>query len=177
MTIQDLGVFAEIFAAIATVGSLIYVGVQIQNNTRATRATSVRESLYQLSDWNREIAGNPEMARMFETALQEEMPDFTQAEWNKMTRFCFSLFHIYEAQYINAKFDVGMGDAAEPYLQDARTVIDALPVFKKFWAEEKAANHWTAGFVEAVEGMAVGSIGGLNIANARKIPPDTASAQ
>ena len=40
-----LGAVAELMGAIGVIASLIYVGGQIKQNTRATRATSAREAV------------------------------------------------------------------------------------------------------------------------------------
>jgi len=48
MTIQDLGSLGELIAALATILTLLYLAVQIRNNTKATRAStslSVNDSL------------------------------------------------------------------------------------------------------------------------------------
>ena len=43
MTIQDLGSIGELLAAIATIGTLIYLALQIRQNTRVVRSQSRRQ--------------------------------------------------------------------------------------------------------------------------------------
>ncbi|MGK0224673.1 MAG: hypothetical protein ACI9ON_003930 [Limisphaerales bacterium] len=156
-----IGAIAESLGAIGVIASLIYVGGQIKQNTRATRATSAREAVYRYADWNKEIAANPEFAKLCDVSLQEQLPDFTDLEWNRISAFVKSLFHIYEAQYINAKFDVGIGDQDEPQLRTARWVIETFPVFRKFWEEVRHTGFWTEGFEDAVESIAPARSGGV----------------
>ena len=44
MTIQDIGSIGELIAAIATVGTLIYLAVQIRQNTKSIRASTHHRS-------------------------------------------------------------------------------------------------------------------------------------
>ncbi len=161
MNWDSIGVLADVVGAIGVIASLLYVGFQIRQNTRATRAASAREAVYRFADWNKEVAGNPEFERLYQLAFQDPVPDFTDAEWNRMSAYVKALFHIYEAQYINAKFDVGIGDQVEPQLRTARMAIDTFPVFRKFWDEVRYTGFWTEGFEEAVENVNPVESGGV----------------
>lgn len=158
MNVQDLGSVGEVIAAIATVATLIYLTIQIRQNTKAIRATSAREILFKLSEWHQMQVTNPPMMSQFKKSLQTEMPEFTNDEWMEMNSYCKTLFHILEAQYIHSRFEVGTGDALEPHLRAAKTLVDTLPVWRKFWEEETATGHWTTGFVEAIDQMEHGEL-------------------
>ena len=45
MTIQDLGCFDELVAAIATIGTLFYLAVQIRQNTRTVEAAAFQNGV------------------------------------------------------------------------------------------------------------------------------------
>jgi hypothetical protein len=51
VTIQDLGSIGELVAAIATVATLVYLALQISQNTRALRAGSSRETSAAMIEW------------------------------------------------------------------------------------------------------------------------------
>lgn len=161
MNWDAIGATAELLAALGVIGSLLYVGWQIRQNTRATRATSAREAVYRYADWNKEVASNSDFSNLYNAAFQDPLPNFTETEWNRMSAYCKSIFHIYEAQYINAKFDVGIGDQIEPQLRSARMLITTFPVFAKFWEDLRHSGFWTEGFEEAVESYEPAKSGGV----------------
>ena len=162
MNWEALGASAELIAALAVIGSLLYVGWQIRQNTRATRATSAREAAYRYSDWNKEVVSNPRFSELYALSFKDPTPAFTNEEWNEMSAFIKALFHIYEAQFINAKFDVGIGDQVEPQLRTARWAIDTFPVYKRFWLELRNTGFWTEGFEHAVESVSPAKSGGVH---------------
>ncbi len=56
---------AEVIGAVAIVVSLIYVGVQVEDSTRAVRSATANETSAALSTWYREIGTDPEAGRVF----------------------------------------------------------------------------------------------------------------
>ena len=158
MNFQDLGSLGEIIAAIATIATLVYLAIQIHQNTRVTRATSIREILFKFSEWQIANISNENMRSLYQKSFITPMPQFTDLEWNEMNGYCKSLFHILEAQFVHSRFSVGTGDNTEPHLRGAKTLIDSYPVWKKFWDEEASSGHWTEGFVEAVEKLDPGEL-------------------
>jgi hypothetical protein len=158
MSFQDLGSIGELIAALATIATLIYLAIQIQQNNRAMRATSARETLFRLADWHQMNVSNPDMMRCFKKSLQDPMPEFTVDEWTEMNSYCKTIFHLFEAAYVHSRFRVGTGDTNEPHLRAAATVVTTLPVWKKFWEEEAATGHWTDGFIKHIEQMSPGDL-------------------
>ena len=136
--------------------TLIYLTFQIQQNTRAMRATSARETLFRLADWHQMNVSNPDMMRCYQKSLQNPMPDFTTEEWREMNSYCKTVFHILEAAYVHSRFGVGTGDLNETHVKAATTLVRTLPVWMKFWEEEAATGHWTEGFVNHLEQMSPG---------------------
>jgi hypothetical protein len=58
MTIQDLGAIGELIAAVATVGTLIYLSIQIRQNTKAIAGASIdaiTNHTFQELRWSAEI--------------------------------------------------------------------------------------------------------------------------
>jgi hypothetical protein len=83
MNWEALGAIGEIVAAVAVVVSLIYLAVQIRQNTRWLRA-STHHSLTSLTvEMNRVIEENPDMARIMRVGTQ----DFQQLTPDERLRF------------------------------------------------------------------------------------------
>ncbi len=77
MTLEDLGNIGEFVAAIAVVISLIYLAVQIRQNTRSVRASSYHAVVTNLSNISANIGHNAPVADLFvrgQTDLQALSP-------------------------------------------------------------------------------------------------------
>ena len=61
MTVFELGAVGEFVGAILLFVSLIYVGVQVRQNTKTSRAESRRSSVDQYTNMDLTIMGNPEL--------------------------------------------------------------------------------------------------------------------
>ncbi|MBW2243760.1 MAG: hypothetical protein JRH01_17385 [Deltaproteobacteria bacterium] len=59
MTIQDLGSIGELVAAIAT---LVYLAVQVRQNTRALRSSTFQDIAGAMSSTTEAVATHPEIA-------------------------------------------------------------------------------------------------------------------
>ena len=73
VTIQDLGSVGELIAAVATLGTLIYLARQIRQNTRTARVQSAIAIVTQTTQANSLISQSPEINRVFWNGL--ENPD------------------------------------------------------------------------------------------------------
>jgi hypothetical protein len=69
MSLEDLGNIGEFVAAIAVVLSLIYLAVQIRQNTSSVRTSTFHECASRAADLTRGIAEQKELARIFRTGL------------------------------------------------------------------------------------------------------------
>ena len=63
MTLGELGSLGEFLAAIATLATLIYLAVQIRQNTLATRAASHHAITDVMNKTNHLVIGDAEVAR------------------------------------------------------------------------------------------------------------------
>ena len=64
MTIQDLGSIGELIAAIATVATLVYLAIQLKQNTRALRSQTFQQSSMDMSLTANAISSDGELARI-----------------------------------------------------------------------------------------------------------------
>ena len=65
MTIQDLGSLGEFIAAMATVATLVYLAIQIRQNTRSVRASSFQTSARDTFEIIDQVALDPELNRIY----------------------------------------------------------------------------------------------------------------
>ena len=64
MTIQDLGSLGELIAAVATVATLVYLAIQLKQNTRALRSQTFQQSSMDMSLTANAISSDGELARI-----------------------------------------------------------------------------------------------------------------
>ena len=98
MTIQDLGSIGELVAAIATIATLIYLALQIRQNTDSVRMSAEMNVSHQMGDWIAQGISDPEIARLWDKAAD----DPSSLDDDEMRRFIWyvsHLFLIYEGQY------------------------------------------------------------------------------
>jgi hypothetical protein len=63
--LSDMASVAEVIGALAIVVSLIYVGIQVEDSTRAVRSATANEITATLTTWYREVGTDPEAGRIF----------------------------------------------------------------------------------------------------------------
>lgn len=73
MNIQDLGSAGEVVAAVATVATLVYLAIQIRQNTESVQTSSELSLSHQMSDWAKEAINNPNIAAIWDTAASEPL--------------------------------------------------------------------------------------------------------
>ena len=98
MTLQDLGSLGEFVAAIATLATLVYLAVQIRQNTRAVRAGShqaVSDSFIAVNSW---VARDPSLARIYRVGM-DNLDDLTEDEQVQFSFMLLSVFRVYETAY------------------------------------------------------------------------------
>jgi hypothetical protein len=87
----DIGNIAEAVAAIGVIVSLIYLGMQIQQNTTAIRASSYQSIADDITDFQMGVAQNSELARIYVMGL--EHPDqLTPTEQTQFDMYLGMLF-------------------------------------------------------------------------------------
>ena len=69
MTLEDLNYIAQTVGVIAILGSLVFVGVQIQHNTRALKATSHHAVTDSFNAINTLLMSDRNAARIFRLGL------------------------------------------------------------------------------------------------------------
>jgi hypothetical protein len=69
MSLEDLGNIGEFVAAIGVIASLIYLAVQIRQNTSSVRASTFHETASRAAELTRAIAEQKELPRILRTGL------------------------------------------------------------------------------------------------------------
>jgi len=157
MTLESLYFLAQIIAALAIVGSLIFVGLQIRANTKEQRFQRAHERAQRVAPAFSDMVNNPELrAVMLKARAGAKTPDFTPDELfmlnNQFRRIIES--HLITYREMNEGF-------VDPVVQEpwrkSMYIMFEMPVFRDFWVDVfRAQNHPTFqaymdGIMNAVE--------------------------
>ena len=154
MTLEEIYYVSQIVAVIAIFASLIFVGVQIRQNTRATRASAAFEGTHSWAVTNELFVANVSddfllmVIATYDPA--KTWNDFAEADRARATLGHRALFQKLEGLYFLHKYgnlDNAIWDAR---LSWAAGVIK-LPFYRQWWDFEKTQNIWSGEFVAIVE--------------------------
>ena len=71
MTLAELGSLGEFLGGVAVVISLIYVGIQIKQNTTAVNSASVRATIEDANSWRTLLIEHPKIAELYRKGLTQ----------------------------------------------------------------------------------------------------------
>jgi hypothetical protein len=95
MTLDDLGNIGELVAAIGVIASLIYLAVQIRQNTRSVRAATHHSSARAATETQNIFAQSNDLARIFRIGSRET-EELTEDERQRLDSMLMSIFMWYE---------------------------------------------------------------------------------
>ena len=159
MSLEDLGNLGEFVAAVAVVVSLIYLAVQIRQNTQQIKQSisSVKASAYQTSlssaaGFIVNVAQDPDLADIYRRGLQGD--SLNETEWIRFRFVISNLFGHYEHLYYQHRAGL-----AEPELWESRAAnmewYFAQPGWRSYWDE--AGRLFGKAFRDYVAGQLAGS--------------------
>jgi hypothetical protein len=146
MTIQEMGALGEMVGGIAVVISLIYVGLQIRQNSNSVRAAS-QIALRQLGTEITSQLAAPDMARIYVQGLKDLslLPAEDRVRFHSLM---LSMFGIYEAYYFQGYFGIIPQEFQPKYSQVLFHLRE--PGVKQWW-DGGGRDQFTDKFVEKIE--------------------------
>ena len=149
MPLDQIANIAEISAAALIIVSLIYVGIQIRQNTRAVRGSTLQMNTDFWGALFLRLA-EPEVARGYAEGMAGQ-PDIRPAHFTQFFFICRAMFLGFENQYY--QFRQGILDR-EIYLAYERSMQIQLllfPGFRVWWQQSHAV--FSPAFVARVDSM------------------------
>ena len=134
MTLQDLGNIGEFVAAIATLVTLVYLALQIRQNTRALQGTSHDSSVNRMQAWHLALATDPDLGSIQIRAsrgeeLTDEERDRVRYLWN------YALIGSEALYYQHSRGNVG------PEVWEAQlariAALAKVPEFRNYWQNQR----------------------------------------
>jgi hypothetical protein len=107
MTLENIYYIGQTIAVLALVLSLVFVGVQILQNTRATRAASHNAVSDSLNEVNRMFAENADLTTIWLKGLSDRQALSAEERW-RFDSVLRAYMHVCETMFIQA--GLGAGD-------------------------------------------------------------------
>jgi hypothetical protein len=98
VTLQDLGSIGEVLGALGVIISLIYLAVQIRQNTRSLRASSRQAVLDGQSNFATLLLHNDNMARVYRVGI-EDIGKLTDDERVQLDALLVTMFRSFQNLY------------------------------------------------------------------------------
>jgi hypothetical protein len=114
ITLSEIGIVAEAIAAVAVVVSLVYLAIQIKQNTIAVQASSYLEIANGVSDFQTLLAENKEVAEVFLRG-SEDPEGLTPEESLRFEMLLGQLFVKYDVAVYFYRHQMIDDRAIEPY--------------------------------------------------------------
>ena len=132
MKLSEAASWAEIISAVGLVISLIYVGIQVTDNTSATRSETASNASTEFINWYTHVSGDPELMDIWLTGVT----DPESLDEKETLRFVF-LVHIIMLQFQNNFYLVEEGTLDEKMLSAINTTLATIrgtPGFEMYWS-------------------------------------------
>ena len=133
MTLEDIYYIGQTVAVFAVVVSLLFVGVQIRQNTRATRAASHGGVSAALNEINRMFVENADVTRLWLAGLADRRALSNEERW-RFDSLARAYMHVCETMFIQAR--LGAGDKSVMMAEEGGIkAVFASPGVRGWWVE------------------------------------------
>ena len=135
-TLEQTSYLAEIFGLIAVVISLIYLGMQIKQNTQAIRSTAAYEATQSLSDWYIAIGNN---RQSLDTWLGG-IPGLDKLKGNDKFQFMILMqaaFLSFQNTFYLA-YEQTLNEEIKYSLTSSISIVKDTQGFKDFWEQRRS---------------------------------------
>lgn len=135
LTLFEWGALGELVGGVAIIVSLIYVGLQVKQNTDTLRLSTARNTTADLADINLLPAQNKDFADIFFRGVQDieslEGPD-------RATMYGY--FHKFYRTYENAHYQFSRGALEADLFRgitNQNIMLTSMPGAQRYWRERK----------------------------------------
>ncbi len=102
MDIMELGAVGELVGGVAVIASLVYVGIQLRNNTRAAEVASHQSITEMFNTINLTFGSRTDVSRVFRLGL-EGSTALTEDERTQFGFLCLATFRGFEMEFYQAQ--------------------------------------------------------------------------
>jgi hypothetical protein len=131
---EAFGFVVQLLSAISIVVSLVYLAVQIRENTRAMRRAAARDVTRDLKDWGRFFIETPDLNELYLKAIGQPQ-ELTAAERFRFERVITYTFSSFEMALEYNKDGLLGDETIETYGQGVLQLFDS-PAVMEWWEKE-----------------------------------------
>ena len=124
MDIMELGAIGELVGGVAVIASLVYVGLQVRQNTRATLAASHHAMADSFNEINLAFARDAELARVFRKG-NGGRGDLTEDERVQYDFIHMAIFRTFETHFFQSRSGAFYGWESESSVESLISSIGA----------------------------------------------------
>jgi hypothetical protein len=125
-----IGALAEVAGALGVIASLVYLAIQIRQNTRSARETAWHSGLRELQQFRSLIAQDPEVARIYREGLRDLKSLSDDDRW-RFGALMQSIFSVFETAFRTRK------EGRFPDQLDNVVWIASRPGAREWWSKGK----------------------------------------
>lgn len=149
MSLEQLGLIAEIVGAIAIVITLVYLAIQIKDSARSSRSAAVTDATTAMQAFYQELGSNAATSKLFLEGLRnpEALSQQDQFQYLMLMHSCYLGFQRSFFLAREGTLDVALRDS----IGTAMHAVNRMPGMHLYWRQRKA--YFQPEFVEWVEGL------------------------
>jgi hypothetical protein len=102
MNLQVMAQVADLVGAIAIFVSLVYLAIQMRQNTRSLRAENYAHALDRVAEMQARLSTNPELVRIFNAGLADPLA-LRRSERVQFTWSLYEMFGSFEFMYLQSR--------------------------------------------------------------------------
>jgi len=135
LKLSEMASIAEVIGAIAVVLSLVYVGVQVTDSTRAVRSAAANETASALSAWYSQLGTNQQASQVFIDAMTNPESLSREELFQFVVQFHGLMLEYQAAYYLSQEgtLDVELQESLTNTILGVRD----LPGFALYWEQRK----------------------------------------
>ena len=147
LKLSELASLAEVIGAIAVVISLVYVGAQVRDTTRAVRSSAINDANIALQSWYQMMSSDPEGIRVYLEASLSPEP-LTRDEEFRFAMQAQAVFYAIQNVYLLGR-EGSLDEDTTAALTAGIQATRHTPGLRRFWAQRKP--YFDPEFAEYVE--------------------------
>lgn len=149
MTLSQLADIGELLGGIAVVASLVYLGLQIRQNTRTVRGSTLHQNTDLWTSLFLRLA-EPGTAQAYVAGMSAS-PDIRPLHYTQFFFICRAMFVAFENQYYQMRQGVLDPETYAAYERSISTQFLAFRGFRVWWQQSRSV--FSPSFVEHVDVM------------------------
>ena len=135
LKLSEVASIAEIIGAVAIIVSLVYVGIQVNDSTRAVRSATASETTAAMSAWYINVGASEQASQIFYEGMTNPEA-LTQQETTQYIYMSHGLFLEYQAAYYLSQ-EGTLDFKLQESLVNTIAGVREMPGFRMYWRQRR----------------------------------------